>query len=230
MGTVALAVALVVYNNLANRWPPFNLAWFVPANLFVCAVVLWLAFSDRMLDLSALEVWGPASPVGPGIVGLGIGLAIVAPLFLLARSTRWSRFIEDKRVEHLTGAGLLYQTLLRIPVGTALLEEVAFRGVLFGAWRPSGVVGAAVYSSIAFGLWHISPTVNLVKANRPGAGASTTIKVVLGAVVFTTAAGLGLVWLREITESLAAPLVLHSVVNALATVAAVTAHRRERPA
>ena len=226
MGTAALAGALVVYNNLANRWPPFNRAWFVPANLLLCTLVLWIAFSDGMLGLTASDVWGPASPVGPGVLGLLLGVVIVAPLFLMARSRRWSRFVQDKRVEHLTRKGLLYQALLRIPIGTALLEEVAFRGILFGSWRPSSVLAAALYSSIAFGLWHISPTMNLVKANRPEASTAVTARVVLGAVAFTTVAGMGFVLLREITDSLAAPLVLHAVVNALATVAAVAAHRR----
>ena len=224
METWALAIGLVLYSTVANRWPPFNKGWFVPANLLTCALVL--AYGYSILDLESSVIWGPDSPLGPGLLVLLGGALLVSPLFALARSNRWAARIADKRVAHLTSGGLLYQALIRVPFGTALLEEVAFRGVLFGAWAPEGNVRAAILSSVAFGLWHISPTINMVKENQPDAPTSAYVKSILGAIVFTGAAGLGFVWLREVTDSLAAPLLLHATVNSLATVAAVVAHRR----
>ncbi len=62
---------------------------------------------------------------------------------------------------------MAYQTLLRIPLGTALLEEVAFRGVLFGVWlETAGARRALIGSSVAFALWHIAPTVELLEGSE----------------------------------------------------------------
>ena len=68
-----------------------------------------------------------------GIVFVGYGIAAALP---------WTRkgFADARTAE--MGVGMfLYHAFLRIPVGTALMEEVAFRGVLLaamiGAWGPS---------------------------------------------------------------------------------------------
>ena len=133
--------------------------------------------------------------------------------------------IKDERVAHLSGKGLAYQVLVRIPLGTALLEEVAFRGVLVGAWIASGRPSAIAWSSLVFGLWHVGPTINLVRANRPGASTAVAVRTVAGAVVFTTAAGALFAWLR-LEYGLLAPLAMHASVNGLASIASVFASRR----
>jgi membrane protease YdiL (CAAX protease family) len=134
--------------------------------------------------------------------------------------------LEDDRVADI-GVGLLaYRALVRIPLGTALLEELAFRGVLFAAWRRrSGTFTAAVGSSLVFGLWHIRPTYDLLAANDVSGGAAVDALAVAAAVVTTAAAGGFFVWLRVRGESLAAPFVAHAGVNALAIVAAFAALR-----
>ena len=222
---VALALlvcSLPLYNFLANRWPPFNGVWFVPLNLAATCIVTLVAVGP--IDLTWKEIVGPTDLDG-ALVGAGIGLAVTAPLFLGLYWAPLARRIRDERVAHLKGAGLAYQTLVRIPLGTALLEEVAFRGVLFAGWRHLGDVPAAMLSSIVFGLWHIGPTINMVKINRPGAGGAAMTWTVAGAVTFTTVAGLLFVWLR-VRWGLGAPLAMHATVNSLATVASVCAHRR----
>jgi len=131
----------------------------------------------------------------------------------------------------LGGRRLAYQVLVRIPVGTALVEEVTFRGVLLAAWRPWGLLVAVGVSSLAFGLWHIAPTIALVRANRPAAGGGTVVLVTLAAVVVTSSGGLGLAWLQLGTSGLAAPVALHASLNGLAVVAGLLAHRTAaRPA
>lgn len=220
-----LAVALVAYSTIANRLPAFNKKWFVPANVTACALVL--LYGHLVMNLSTHQIWGPDPPFGPALLGAVAGVALASPLFLIALSKRWAHRIADERVAHLTGRGLLYQTLIRIPLGTALFEEVAFRGVLYPSWELRSFGEAAFISSIAFGLWHVSPTINMVKENRPEASRSVYLRAIVGAVVFTTAVGVAFVMLLEIANSLAAPLFLHATVNALATVAAVIAHRRK---
>ena len=79
------------------------------------------------------------------------------------RSTPWrlslpatSALFLDGRAAGPLGAAL-FAALVRIPLGTAVLEEVAFRGVLPGLvgggwWR------ATLVSSGLFGLWHVLPS------------------------------------------------------------------------
>jgi uncharacterized protein len=115
--------------------------------------------------------------------------------------------------------------LVRIPLGTVLLEEVVFRGALLAAWRPEGTATAAALSSVAFGLWHVSPALNMVAANRPHAGTPVRLAVVAGTVLLTSLAGLALAWMRIASGSLAAPALLHATLNGLATIAGVLAGR-----
>jgi hypothetical protein len=64
----------------------------------------------------------------------------------------------DRRVDPHSVTLLLYHTLVRIPLGTVVLEETLFRGVLLGLalrrWSPPAAVA---YSSVLFGLWHLLP-------------------------------------------------------------------------
>src|SRR5687768_5669089 len=113
MDTWGLALGLVAYSTIANLLPPFNKGWFVPANLVTCALVL--AYGYGVLDLESSAIWGPDSPLGPGLIGFVIGAVVVSPLFLLARSPRWAKRVADQRVAHLSGGTLLYQTLVRVP-------------------------------------------------------------------------------------------------------------------
>lgn len=218
---VGLAAALPVYNLVANRWAPFNRGLYVPMNLMVAAIVVALALGPA--GLTAEAIVGSSSPSG-GAFGFLLAVLAVIPLFVLSLFERGARLVCDERVAHLRGLRLTYQVLVRIPLGTALLEEVTFRGVLFAAWRDQGAVRAALASSFVFGLWHVGPTINLVQANRPNASTAATIKTIVGAVVFTTAAGIVFSWLR-IEHGLVAPLVMHATVNALATIASVVAAR-----
>ena len=115
---------------------------------------------------------------------------------------------------------LAFQDLL----GTVVLEEVAFRGVLFGAWaRLGSPARAAVGSSLIFGLWHIRPAIELLDVNAIGESALTRIPLVMAAVVLTAAAGVFFCVLRLRSRSLLAPALAHAAINSLATVAAFAA-------
>jgi membrane protease YdiL (CAAX protease family) len=222
MGLAAFLSALVVYNNVANRWAPFNGWLFVPMNVAAAAAALFAGLEGFELSTHQAGIgfdWGGA------VIGVLAGLAVVALVSggLLFESTR--RRLADERVAHLEGAGLVYQVIVRVPLGTALVEEIAFRGIAFGALRHLGDVEAALISSAAFGLWHISPTINLIEANNPSAPPLRKLAGVAGAVAFTSLAGLLLVWLRVETGDISAPLLLHAVVNGGATLVGVAAHR-----
>lgn len=221
---IALAVALALYNNIANLIPAFNGRLYVPLNCLAAGAVVGVGIG--VLGLTHAEIGLDELQLADLLTGLAIGLTLTAPLYAALAWRRTTALLADERVADLSGGELAYQTMIRIPVGTALLEEIAFRGVLFGALTSRGTIYAGVISSIVFGLWHISPTLNLVRANRPDATAAHTARTIAGAVVLTALAGGALVWLREYSGGLLAPWALHAALNSSATLAAVLAHRR----
>jgi membrane protease YdiL (CAAX protease family) len=129
--------------------------------------------------------------------------------------------LRDKRIAGLTGREVAYQVLVRIPVGTVLWEETAFRGVLQAALRRVLPGGAAIaVTSVAFGIWHIRPTIGALRANELAAGRRETLAAVAVAVAATTAGGAFLSLLRVRSGSLAAPVLLHLATNCAGPLAA----------
>ncbi len=64
--------------------------------------------------------------------------------------------VKDKRITSLDGRTIAYQAALRIPVGTVLWEETAFRGVLQAALRRVMHESAAILvTGGVFGVWHV---------------------------------------------------------------------------
>ena len=161
--------------------------------------------------------------------GIRIGLATALPtaavvgLGVVVPATR--RFFQDERAAGGGTRHVLFETLVRIPLGTALAEEVIFRGALLGLFtqRHSPAVAASM-SSVLFGAWHVLPTVRTLPRNPAAAHVQGDPKrmagAVLAAVTATTLAGYGLAWLRFRSGSLAAPAVAHASLNGAAYLAA----------
>jgi uncharacterized protein len=122
---------------------------------------------------------------------------------------------------HLHFGAALLAAFVVVPLGTVLLEEVAFRGVLLGLVnRHRGAAWASITSSVLFGLWHILPSLRLGQANRAveaalGADAAGRALTVLATVGFTALAGLLLCELRRRSGSLLAAAALHWATNGL---------------
>ncbi|MDJ0925943.1 MAG: CPBP family intramembrane metalloprotease, partial [Acidimicrobiia bacterium] len=159
----ALSGALVIYSSTVHLIPRFNVLY-VPLSLAGVALLGFLAWRMGMdLEDLALE----RSTQRNGLAwGTGVAaLAVVALLFSIAVPGLRPLF-DDARIADI-GPGLVaYRALIRIPLGTALFEEFAFRGVLFGAGLKIWTLQrAAVLSSLVFGLWHVRPTHDLLVAN-----------------------------------------------------------------
>jgi len=223
---VALSVAVVVYNNVVNRWRPFHGRAYVPVNLVFAGLVALVG--SRVFDLSRAEL-GLKGDLNDLVVPFGLVAVFAAIAFGVAFS-RHAHRIADRRVVGMRGSALAFYTLVRIPFGTAVTEEILFRGVLYAVWLEAGAppLFAALAASVAFGLWHIAPTRIGIRMNDPTASASTLRLAIAGAVVFTTVAGLGLTWLRVETGGLLAPIVLHAGINSVGALAAAIARRRAR--
>jgi uncharacterized protein len=209
--TVAAAACavLAVYNNRPDRG-----RWYPLVNGCAAAVALVAA---RSSGLTAAELGLERTRAG-----LAWGAAASAPVaaaFAAAALTPAARpLLGDQRVAGLRGRRLAYQVLVRIPIGTAAWEEIAFRGVLRAALRRVLPAPAATATASAvFGIWHIRPTAEALDIN----GVATSRGVKITAVVLSTAvAGALLDFLRERSGSLAAPVLLHLTANCAGPLAA----------
>ena len=106
---------------------------------------------------------------------------------------------------------------VRIPIGTAVFEELLFRSVLFGLMaRLRTVRFAVIGSSIVFGLWHVVPA---WESAADGAGA--TAGAVVGTVAITTVAGVIFALLRVRSGSVVASMMAHASVNSFAYIGAL---------
>ncbi len=205
---------LAAYNLVQNVVIPE--AGYVPANVAVTAGLVafarrsGLASRDIGLDPADLR---SGLRLG-GVVAGGIAAGFVAGVW----SGRFDRWLLDERARGHKPAGAAYRSMVRFPVGTALFEEVAFRGVLDGLWRRRSGPGAArAVTASAFGLWHILPTYRLYPSMGLGAGhaAGTKEKLMatVGSVLLTAASSFGFALLRDRSQSVAAPWLAHAAYN-----------------
>jgi membrane protease YdiL (CAAX protease family) len=113
---------------------------------------------------------------------------------------------------------------VRIPVGTALAEELAFRGALLGlSLNHRSWLRSIAWTSALFGVWHVLPTLNTLESNPVGrlaVEAGHHRHAVLFNVAAMTAAGVLFALLRAATGSIVAPVIAHATANAAAYAAA----------
>jgi membrane protease YdiL (CAAX protease family) len=198
--TVAVVLGiLVLHNLLTNLW--FTSQWlYVPVNL---------ATAGGLVAVAGVAV--PVGSWGPGVAAAAVVLAAIAVVGVAA-----PRLLADRRMAGVDARGTAWRALVRIPLGTVALEEVAFRAVLPALLSP--VAAAAL-----FGLWHVLPAAKTLDVNgvRRHRGAA-----VAGAVAVTAVVGLVLWKLRVAAGGLAAPALVHVAANSGATVAASVVLRR----
>jgi uncharacterized protein len=219
----AVAIVLAVYNNVVQVIPRFE-TWYIPINVTTAALLLAAALAAGV-GRRHLGLDGRTAPAGIA-VGLGVTAVVAAGLAVAVAVPALRPYLDDARVVGLGVGGALFAALIRIPFGTVLLEEIAFRGVLLGAWsRVGGTVQGIVGSSIVFGIWHIRPTLEAARANGLATTPIQTALLVAAGVVVTAAAGAFFAVLRVRTGSLIAPILAHVATNSLGTLAVLVASR-----
>jgi len=219
-GLVASAATLG-WNAVINRVIPAPA--YVPANLTAAGLSLTTA---RRWQVPAADMGLSRDRLAGGVqLGLAAAAPVAAVVLLGAAVPATRRWFLDERGTT-GGAGyVLYHSLVRIPLGTAVAEEAIFRGSLLGLLlqRHSRMRATAV-SSLLFGCWHVLPTLDTLALNPAGVavgdGLLRTGGAVLGAVLVTTVAGVGFSWLRFRSGSVVAPMVVHAALNGSAFVAA----------
>jgi CAAX protease family protein len=211
-------LALVLYANvIVNEVlaPP----WYVPFNLGLMAVALLLA---RSAGTSWVSMGMRVDRLRRGAgVGALVGITVIVVLVVAVAIPVSREAFRDERIVEGSLALSLYHALFRVPLGTGLYEEVLFRGIIFGVLaRRTSVLGAALWSSLLFGVWHVLPALDAIEANPIGEAIGGTWVPVFGAVVSTFAVGLGFVWLRLYSGSILAPIMVHIAANSTALLAA----------
>lgn len=218
----AAVVVLTISNIVVNRLlPPWA---YVPWNLSVAALLLFVSTRGGAGPVAiGLGIRHWHRPVGVGLLLVG-STALVFALGMIIPAT--SNAFLDSRIG---GAGLpmmLYVVLVQIPLGTVVLEEIAFRGVLpalMGAapairWRWGPVLGA----SFLFGLWHILPSMGIGQANAAVGetiGTNPWITTTV-AVLSMTVAGILMSVMARLGKGIKTTMLLHWATNSLGFFAA----------
>ncbi|MDJ0952319.1 MAG: CPBP family intramembrane metalloprotease [Acidimicrobiia bacterium] len=215
--TLLAVVILFLWNTGVNLVLPEVGSFFVVGSGIVVLLVLarhaGISRSSLGLDPAHLGVGLRYGLVATGIIAVIMASAAIIPIS--------RELLGDDQFIDVPAAEMLGEVLLRIPLATALAEELAFRGVLlallltrFSPFR------AALLSSALFGLWHILPAIDALETTTAttlttgfGAGAS-----VVGQILVTALAGMVFVWMRLRSGSLAAPVLAHWSLNAIAYV------------
>ena len=221
-GAFALVLALTAVGNVLAHVVARPL--YVPVNLLVAAAAVLVALGPGRCTLADLGL--ARRDLGGGLRWGGAVAAVVAAAIaaggLLPSTRPW---FADRRVNADATWLLLYTIVLRIPLGTVVLEETLFRGVLLGIglrrWSPWR---ATAFASVLFGLWHVLPASGLA-ANPATAGLATSggggrAATIAFAVVSTALVGAAWCWLRLRARSLLAPALVHLAANSLGYLAA----------
>ena len=219
----AVVVALVGINVINHALhPPWWVRALAGAGLLSAARLVGLSWSQLGLGRAGLRagcLWGLGAIAAVAVVyTVGVLLPPVRPAF------------QDVRYD-LPLPGALRTAFVAIPFGTVLLEEVAFRSVLWGALarhaRPWQVLGT---TSVLFGLWHVIPALGVGETNRgvsQTVGAAGSAALVVGTVALTTVGGLVFGEMRRRSGSVVASAGAHWATNALGVLFGLFAWRLE---
>ena len=223
---IASCVVLAAYNNLAGMLPWHHRRYTL---LNVCATGTALAAAAAS-GLTATDLGLGREELRSGLrLGSAAAAAAAGGWVLIGAVPATRPVLADERIAGLSGREVAYQALVRIPLGTALWEETAFRGVLQAALCRVMPGGAAIaVTSGVFGLWHIGPTAGALRINGL-AGPGKILAGVTAGVAATAAGGVLLSWLRTRSGSLAAPVLLHVATNSLGALAAWAVTRPRPP-
>jgi CAAX protease family protein len=219
-GAVVLVVAALVLTNLLNH------VWLRRLSVVTGPVVaVLLVLVGKLSGLTWTELGMGKRSIVTGLVWAAAAVLLVALGYTLALALPFAHRAAPSPPSTRTA---VYAALVEVPFATVLLEEVAFRGVLWGlldedlgAWAATGV------SALLFGLWHVAGALEDDGVGRPGwlTGRWGTALWVTGTVLFTAAAGVLFAGVRVLSGSVFAAMGLHWATNGIGTLFALLAPR-----
>jgi membrane protease YdiL (CAAX protease family) len=204
---------LGIANVMSNRIIPSAL--YVPWNLLVAVGVALLGRRQLAPREMGFAEWRRGAAFG-----LVLMVATAVVMLVAVAMPAFHDLYRDRRVEDGLGS-MLYQVAVRVPLGTVVLEEVAFRAVVPALLAVRiGVLRGCIVASLLFGLWHVLPSLSLNEVNPVatdvfGTGAGGTIVAVVFAVIGTTVAGFWLCWIRYRARSVLATILAHIGSNSI---------------
>lgn len=221
-GAVVLVLAAV---NVVDHTlhPPWWVRALAGAGLLGWARLEGLSWSQLGLARDRLA---PGSRWALAAIGLVAGVYLVGVLLPLTRG-----LFQDVRYD-LPLPGVLHKAFVAIPLGTVVLEELAFRSVLWGMLsRHMRQWQVLVTTSVLFGFWHLIPAVRGGDTNRgvsDAVGSGGSAAVVVGTIALTTVGGLIFGELRRRSDSVLASAGAHWATNALGVLFGAVAWRLDR--
>lgn len=207
------AAMLVVYNTVTNLRPGGDHGY-ISRNLVAGTLLLGLA---RRRGLTWQDLGLASTDLGSGWRWGALGAVVVSSTLALAPvvARRWGlgrQILGDRRAA-LPPRQVAWQALVRIPIGTAAFEEIAFRGVLFALLHhAAGGRAALAGSSAAFGLWHVGPTLAALRLNDVSGEHACPTAAAVGS---TAALGVALGFLRLRSGHVVACWLAHWMSNAM---------------
>jgi len=213
------ASVLIVHNLLVHRAlrPPADAALNLASAITLTALALRTGSSatELGLDRADLKRGIKTGSIAAACCSAGIGIAAALP------TTR--KFFFDARLRGMSRRETLYHASLRIPVATALSEEIMFRSALHALFaREHSLRTTLTWTSLLFGLWHILPTLDTFEGNPASNIGQSPDRVrllaVLGITGATAGAGLYFSHLRLRSGSVAAAVLPHAAINIVALV------------
>jgi len=224
-GTTALIACLAVMVAV-NAWVHLGPHRWHPLTGPLAAAALLVLGRAAGLTWQQLGL-GPGS-LGRGLLWGGVAAGIVVAVYAvgLAIPATRGRFRDERHRIGGRRASLLAR--LTIPLGTVVFEEVAFRSVLWGLVATDhGTAWAVGLTSVLFGAWHVLPAIDGARKNSPDGVVPRAVmaREVAATVAFTTLAGLVFAVLRDGSDSLVTPALLHWATNGLGVLGAALAWR-----
>jgi membrane protease YdiL (CAAX protease family) len=171
---------------------------------------LWRGLSIDELGLSPRAA-GAGLRLGAIVTGI-IAVSITALVLLPFGRT----FFSDDRFVQLSDLEVFYEIGIRIPIVTALTEELLFRSVLLAVLMAIiSTRWAVAWSSVVFGLWHVLTTLNGLDGNAATDALSAIEQAasVVAVVVVTLLGGVVFAVARLRSGSIVAPWIIHAALN-----------------
>lgn len=213
---IVLIILILLYGTVLAKLVPEK--YHIYLNIFIASLAVALGIS---FGLDFTEMGLSLTKILPGIfVAILASIVITAGTLLISAIPILRKYFIGEDLSNASGKLIAFETAIRIPLGTALVEEVLFRGVLLGLMLSlHSTLIAILLSSIIFGLWHIFPTIKSLENNDAAAalvGKNKSKKAgsIIAVILVTTVAGIFFAWLRVISNSILAPWLVHWSINA----------------
>jgi membrane protease YdiL (CAAX protease family) len=216
-----LSFLLLLYSNLTSLSEPERREEFLLySNLGLLSLLLlwarWAGFTLPELGLAGAQarasaLWG---------IALGLVLALPPVAFIALAPFVTGEPVQAGEINDLSGSEMALRLAFRVPVGTALFEEVAFRGVLYAFWlRATDLRRTVLGTGIVFALWHVVITFKSVTESEVVEAAPLIALGYLGSLLGLFVGGAAFALLRWRTGGVAGPFFFHWIVVALMTLA-----------